>query len=173
MRRDTQRAGLLGLTTLATLILAAPARAQEPAIPDMAERSGLIGRYIPKMQTNLPPDPHRDYFYGTRYGDFYTSGKYDRWRGGGLYGLMLDPGCTTCVQPQFTGAPGAPMANAPGCNPGPKSSFGILGQKFVHPFRPVGHYYQHGCMVPIYDLRPLAPGPGRDLWPWYINGHGG
>ena len=41
----------------------------------MAERSGLIGRFVPKMQTNLPHDPHRDNFFGTRYGDFYTSGK--------------------------------------------------------------------------------------------------
>ena len=139
----------------------------------MVERSGLIGRFIPRMDTNMPPDRHRDFFFLTRYGDFYTSGKYDRWRGGGLYGLALDPGCTTCSFPQFTGAPGQPTMNAPGCNPGSKVLFATLGQKIVHPFRPIGHYYYQGCWVPMYDLRPLVPGPGRDLWPWYINGHGG
>ena len=173
MRRETRRAALIGLASLAALALAAPARAQGPAIPDMAERSGLMGHFAPVMRTNMPQDPHRDTFYGTRMGDFATTGKWNCIRGGGLFGLMLDPGCTTCSSPQFMGASGRPSANAPGCNPGQKSSFGTLAQKFVHPFRPVGHYYQHGCWVPIYDLDPLVPGPGRDLWPFYINGHGG
>lgn len=173
MRRETRRAGLIGLTILAALALATTSRAQGPAIPDMAERSGLMTRFAPTMRTNLPHDCHRDNFYGTRMGDFATTGKWNCFRGGGLYGLTLDPGCTTCTTPQFTGAPGRPSANAPGCNPGQKSSFGTLAQKFVHPFKPIGHYYQHGCWVPIYDLDPLVPGPGRDLWPFYINGHGG
>lgn len=173
MRRETRRAAWLGLTTLAAVALAGPARAQGPAIPDMAERSGLIGRFASVMRTNLPPDCHRDTFFGTRFGDFPTTGKWNCIRGGGLYGLALDPGCVTCNSPQFTGAVGRPMANAPGCNPGAKGPFALLGQKFVHPFHPVGQYYQHGCWVPIYDLDPVVPGPGRDLWPFFINGHGG
>lgn len=173
MRRTTRPAALFGLATLAALTVSAPARAQGPAIPDMAERSGLLGRFAPVTRNSLPHDCHRDTFFGTRYGDFPTTGKWNCIRGGGLYGLALDPGCTTCTSPQFTGAPGQPSANAPGCNPGPKTQLGLLGQKFVHPFKPVGHYYQHGCWVPIYDLDPLVPGPGRDLWPFFINGHGG
>ncbi len=177
MRRTTRPAALFSLATLAALTLAAPAssRAQggPPAIPEMAERSGLMTRFAPISKTGMPYDCHRDTFWGTRVGDFRTTGKWNCIRGGGLYGLTLDPGCTTCNSPEFQGAPGKPTANAPGCNPGNKGSFATLGQKFAHPFHPVGHYYQHGCWVPIYDLDPLVPGPGRDLWPWFINNHGG
>ena len=172
MRRETRLTALLGMALLA-LSATSPARAQGPAIPDMAERSGLLARFAPIMRTNLPHDPHRDNFYGTRYGDFATTGKWNCIRGGGLYGLALDPGCVTCMRPQFTGAPAGTAGDSPACNPGPKGPFSLLAQKFVHPFKPVGHYYQHGCWVPIYDLDPVVPGPGRDLWPFYINGHGG
>jgi hypothetical protein len=178
MRRENPKvrsAVWSGLATLALgLAAAAPAQAQQqPNIPDMAERSGLIGRFGPHMKTNLPPDPHRDNFYRTRYGDFPINQRWNHKRGGGLFGQALDPGCTKCTTPEFQGAPGAPSGDPQHCTPHYRTSFGRVAQGFVHPFKPVGHYYQNGCYVPIYDLDPLVPGPGPDLWPFYFNNHGG
>jgi hypothetical protein len=178
MRRENRKsrtAVWIGLASLsAVLTLTAPAKAQQqPNIPITAERSGLIGRYVPYMKTNMPPDKYRDNFYGTRYGDFPTSGHYNRCRGGGLMGLALDPGCTKCANPYFPGAPGQPSGDPEHCQPWARNSFTRVVQGFTHPFKPIGHYYQSGCYVPVYDLDPLIPGPGPDLWPFYINGHGG
>ena len=178
MRRENRKsrtAVWIGLASLTgVLTLTAPATPQQqPNIPITAERSGLIGRYVPYMKTNMPPDKYRDNFYGTRYGDFPTSGHYNRCRGGGLLGLALDPGCTKCANPYFPGAPGQPSGDPEHCQPWARNSFTRVVQGFTHPFKPVGHYYQNGCYVPVYDLDPLIPGPGPDLWPFYINGHGG
>jgi hypothetical protein len=81
----------------------------------MARRSGLISRFAPMTNTGLPQDPDRDNFYGTRYGDFASVARSNRIRGGGLYGQRLDPGCTTCLNPSFYGAPGRPTASCPHC----------------------------------------------------------
>ena len=115
MRREIRKsrtAAWIGLASLAAVLTqAAPAKAQqEPNIPDMAERSGLIGRYVPYMRTNMPPDKYRDNFYGTRFGDFATTGHYNHFRGGGLFGLALDSGCTNCSNPGFPGTPTRPRA---------------------------------------------------------------
>ena len=62
--------GLLGATwTMA----AAPALAQvpQPIIPDTAQRSGLISRFVP-INPSLPPDPRRDLWYDTRWGDRHS-----------------------------------------------------------------------------------------------------
>ena len=149
------------------------AQAQEPHIQNVAERSGLISRSLPMMQTNLPHDPDRDNFYGTRYGDFAIQGRYNGIRGGGMYGSVIPTTCTTCHTPFFRGAPGRSTAFCPNCQPKYKHPLGQVAQGLFHPFRPVGRYYQNGCYVPIYDLDPLVPGPGPDLWPFYHNGFSG
>ncbi len=167
------------LSTLAALAIGlglaapAPARAQSPRIPDVNQRSGLLGRFAPTMRTNLPQDGDRDNFYGTRYGDFYVPPGTNSPFNGGMYGQRLDPGCTSCSSPYFYGTPGGTGRACPGCRPHYKTQLGRTAQNLVHPFRPVGHYYQNGCYVPIYDLDPIVPGPGYDLWPFFHNGHRG
>src|ERR1700729_1677002 len=51
-------------------LASAPALAQppQPFVPDITERSGLIMRFAATPEL-LPPDPHRDFFYETRYAD--------------------------------------------------------------------------------------------------------
>src|SRR5271167_395015 len=39
-----------------------------PFIPETSERSGLLMRFAGTPEF-LPPDPHRDFFYNTRYAD--------------------------------------------------------------------------------------------------------
>ena len=75
MRGGFSRLGrprLLGLFVLggAWVLTAAPALGQvpQPKVSDIHERSGLIRRFIP-IETHLPPDPRRDSFYDTRFGD--------------------------------------------------------------------------------------------------------
>ena len=169
--RCTTGLGLAALTV--ALGLAGPSIAQEPNIPNMAQRSGLIGRYVPFTKTNLPQDPDRDTFYGTRYGDRASVIKSNSPFGGGLYGQRLDPGCTTCINPAFNGAPGRSTAFCPHCQASHKGGIGRFVQSVVNPFKPVGRYYDRGCYVPIYDLDPGIPGPGPDLWPFYHNGFSG
>ena len=170
MRRELIRLACLGLAALAT---ATAAQAQGPHIPNMAQRSGLIGRYVPMMKTNLPQDPRRDNFYGTRYGDRAVAPMTNNPLNGGLYGSRLDAGCVSCRNPQFYGAPGNPTADCPDCLPAYRHPIARTAASLFHPWKPVGHYYQSGCKVPIYDLDPLVPGPGPDLWPFYLNGRGG
>jgi hypothetical protein len=92
---------------------------------------------------------------------------------GGLYGGRLNPGCVTCRSPYFYGVAGKGTAECPDCLPAYRHPLTRTAASLFHPWKPVGHYYQEGCMVPIYDLDPIAPGPGPDLWPFYINGRGG
>ncbi len=170
MRRKIVRWACLGLGFLAA---SASTQAQQPHIPNMAQRSGLLGRYVPRMQTNLPEDARRDNFYGTYYGDRAVAPGTNSALNGGLYGQRLDAGCVTCRSPYFYGTPGNPKASCPQCQPAYKHPLGRVGANLIHPWRPVGHYYQNGCTVPIYDFDPLVPGPGPDLWPFYLNGRGG
>ena len=168
------KSGWILLATVAAILSAnAPAKAQGPHIPNMAKRSGLISRFAPTMRTNLPQDLDRDNFYGTRYGDNFVPPGRNSLFNGGLYGQRLDPGCTTCTTPNFYGAPGTPRANCPNCQPHYRTQLGRFGQGMLHQFKPVGSYYQQGCTVPIYDLDPIVPGPGYDLWPFFHNGHSG
>jgi hypothetical protein len=176
MRRVNQRIRptCLGLITLAAgLALTVPARAQTPSIPNMDQRSGLLNRVAPIMRTNLPQDPNRDTFYGTYYGDRAVRPGSNSMFNNGLYGQRLDPGCVSCRSPYFRGAPGRQGPICPDCIPTHKTHLGRVATSLVHPFKPVGHYYQNGCYVPLYDLDPLVPGPGPDFWPFYFNGHRG
>ncbi len=151
----------LGLASL--VAPATPARAQgvQPIFPNVNQRSGLLTRYTPEIRSNLPPDPDRDQFYlGRRWGE--PSPKHPNlFCNSGLYGLQYKNQCTACYSPYFSGSPGG--TTAPGCCEPVR--FRVLSN-FVHPWRPVGGYYSGGCAVPIYDLDPFVPGPGRFPFPW-------
>lgn len=170
MRREIVRslaclASILGLSALS-------AEAQNiyppsTRIPDINKRSGLLTRFQSVPVTNLPSDPHRDNFYGTRFGDYKVVGRSNSMLDGGLYGLPLSQKCTSSVFPYFLGSPGG-HAGCADCKLEHRGGFGRLARSFVHPFKPVGMYYQQGSYVPIYDLSPFSPGPGPDLWPHFI-----
>ena len=78
-------------------------------------------------------------------------------RSGGLYGRRWPGYCTASFSPYFFGSPGQSTVG-PDCKPWPRILKGP--QTLVHPFRPVCYYYDQGTYVPVYDLDPLAPGPG-------------
>ena len=80
-------------------------RPPKPFIPDITERSGLLMRFAatPEM---LPPDPHRDFFYNTRYADNGRV-KHPNWVcTQGLYGLGWKTPDTQSVYPYYYGMPG-------------------------------------------------------------------
>lgn len=158
----------LGLTGTAASVAEAQFTVPRVArIPEVQQRSGLSTRYQPRPVTNLPTDPHRDNFYGTRYGDYPVVGTSNCFKNGGLYGQMLPHKCTQTIAPYFQGSPGG-NATCPKCRPASSNGLVRLVQGFTQPFRPVGGYYQNGAYVPLYDLDPLVPGPGPDLWPHFI-----
>jgi len=180
MRREpikTIRRAILGLAILASLLLgrstATFAQIPQPRVPDINERSGLLQRFeVPdKFRTNLPKDPYRDNFYGTRYGNygkvFDTNTYYD----GGLYGVRLPAKDTESVYPFFYGAPGKSTITADS-RPWRPSCLRAL-QQLTHQRKPVGMYYDRGSYVPIYDLDSFTPGPGPDYWPWFFQGSRG
>jgi hypothetical protein len=119
----------------------------------------------------LPPDPSRDFFYGTRYAD---SGriKHPNWiKTQGLYGLGWKTPDTQSIYPYFYGNPGQSTIDS---SSRPWFRPARFFQGLIHPFRPVGSYYAMGSYVPIYDLDPIAPGPGPYPYPFYFNWlHGG
>lgn len=159
----------LGLgALLAGWAAALPASAQipQPYKRNVEERSGLLTRFKP-LQPVLPHDPKRDDWYNTRWGDNYPNTEHpNRCRDGGLYGLQYANRCTESVYPFFRGAPGASTIG-PDCKPADHELIRLY-DNFIHPWRPVGMYYHKGSYVPIYDLDPIAPGPGpfpyRHFW---------
>ncbi|MDR3636167.1 MAG: hypothetical protein P4L84_20365 [Isosphaeraceae bacterium] len=173
MRRTRSQRGARAAWAALGLVLGlagwtVPARAQfpQPKISDINERSGLVSRFIP-IEPSLPPDPHRDAFYDTRYGDAPNFRKHPNWiKNGGLYGLRWSGRCTTAYYPYFYGSPSD--SNAPDCKPWHKSVRYLQG--FVKPFTPVGYYYDQGCRVPLIDLDPIVPGPGPYPFPWFWRG---
>jgi hypothetical protein len=150
----------------AILLLASQtARGQQaaPVVPDIEKRSGLLTRST-SILPHLPPDPKRDNFYDTRYGHYPTKICRNNMLDGGLYGERWKGDATATVPPYFWGT----ASNSVGPqhkNPFPMSRW--LGN-FIHPFRPVGMYYDRGAYVPIYDLDPFVPGPGPFPWRFYI-----
>lgn len=145
------------LAICASLVISAwSARAQEPTpvVRDLDQRSGLITRHVP-ITPNLPPDPDRDRWYVTRWGDDHEHGSHPNTiKNSGLYGRKWKSGCTACYSPYFAGSPGrSTLTHTCG------QHFRLV-TNFVHPFRPVCTYYAGGCYVPVYDLDPLVPGPG-------------
>jgi hypothetical protein len=163
-RRSARPIQALALALAGLAAFAPRAQAQRPAppvVPDLPyeyQRSGLMSRWAPP-RTVLPHDKDRDHFYyGKKWQDFPTT-KPNFPLSSGLYGLSYTDACTKSYAPYFFGYPGGDNS-APCCEP---VRFRLLGN-FVHPWRPVGGYYSGGSAVPIYDLDPIAPGPG--LFPW-------
>ena len=131
-----------------------PVPTPTPAIPDQNQRSGLITRSTP-IVPNLPYDKRRDQYFNTRWANSPVM-KYPNYPcTSGLYGLRWGTPCTACFSPYFTGSPGTSTIG-PDCA---RPRFRVL-TNFVHPFKPVCHYYANGCYVPVYDLDPTVPGPG-------------
>jgi hypothetical protein len=166
--------GALGFWVVVTGATAS-AQAPEPFVPRVEERSGLVMRFA-GTDAVLPHDPHRDNFYNTRYDD-HTWGEHPVVRhpnfvlSQGLYGLGWKVNDTQSVYPYFYGMPGQSTVDS-------SSRHGWRPLRFLdnlaHPWRPVGMYYQMGSYVPIYDLDPIAPGPGPYPIPFYFNWlHGG
>jgi len=153
-------------------LASAPAWAQPPApfIPETSERSGLLMRFAATPEF-LPPDPHRDFFYETRYADSGTV-KHPNWfKTQGLYGLGMKTPDTESVYPYFYGMPGQSSIDS---SSRPWWRPARFFQGLAQPWRPVGMYYQFGSYVPIYDLDPIAPGPGPYPFPFFFNWvHGG
>ena len=157
--------GLCALgTALVLLTTTAQAQVPQPIVPDPMERSGLLSRFI-AINPTLPRDPRRDVFYDTRWADYpQVEPHVNCYKHNGLYGLKWAGDCTACNYPNFQGSPGQSTIG-PGCIPRHPLSRWV--QNFVHPFKPVGMYYNGGCYVPIYDLDPLVTGPGPFPWPHF------
>ena len=126
-----------------------------PAVRPRHHRAQRAADAVRREPEVLPPDPHRDYFYNTRYADNGRV-KHPNWVcTQGLYGLGWKTPDTKSVYPYFYGMPGQSTVDS-SSRPWwrPLRFF----QGLAHPFRPVGMYYQLGSYVPIYDLDPIAPG---------------
>ncbi len=148
----------------------ASAQIPVPRVPDINERSGLLQRNK-MLKTNLPQDPHRDNFYGSRYGDYAKVDDSNCYYNGGLYGVRFPAKDTASVYPFFYGAPGRSTITPESKSWRPSYLRGI--QQLVNQRKPVGMYYDRGSYVPIYDLDSLAPGPGPDFWPFFFQGSRG
>jgi hypothetical protein len=158
----------LGLAGLAAANVATPAFGQDgtpqPLIPNTNQRSGLMTRYVP-IESHLPPDPRRDQWYDTRWGDAPNLNKHPNfYRNGGLYGLHWPVKDTRSIYPYFYGSPGQDTITE---ESRPVKPFFRIASAMVHPFKPVGHYYDQGTYVPVYDLDPIVPGPGSWPFPFY------
>ena len=167
------RPAWLGLAlTAAFLGGPSPAEAQipQPHIADINERSGLLQRFR-MFKTDLPEDPYRDTFYGSRFGNrakvLDTNTYYD----GGLYGVRLPAKDTASVYPFFYGSPGKSTINEESRSWRPSCLRAI--QQLTHQRKPVGMYYDRGSYVPIYDLDSFTPGPGPDYFPFFFQGSRG
>ncbi len=143
-----------------------PPAAPAPTIPDMMERNGNVNRFIP-IESHLPPDPRRDNWYDTRWGDppnRMTGSHPNFYRNGGLYGIPWKATHTASIYPYFFGSPGENTLNADVKRVGYLQR---LPRMLFHPFKPIGMYYEQGSYVPVYDLDPLVPGPTAWPYPFY------
>jgi hypothetical protein len=169
-RRGQVWSGLAVLGLYALLSATASAQPLVPQLPEMSERSGLVQRFA-GTPNFLPHDPRRDNFYLTRYGDNGTLSHVNWFRSQGLYGLGWKTPDTQSIYPFWYGSPGQNTISS-SSKPWPRPLRFFQG--LVHPWRPVGMYYQMGTYVPVYDLDPIAPGPGPYPYPFYFNfDHGG
>ncbi len=163
-------AGIAALGLWAMLSPTAKAQPPQPQVGDITQRSGLLQRFS-ATPTYLPPDPRRDYFYNSRYGDSGTVSHLNWFRSQGLYGLGWKTPDTESIYPYWYGSPGQSTIDS-SSHSWPRPLKFIQG--LVHPWKPVGMYYQMGSYVPIYDLDPIAPGPGPYPFGMYFNfDHGG
>ena len=155
---------LLGAAGLLAGSSAAEAQVPQPEVPEMDKRSGQVNRFV-RINPNLPPDPRRDNWYDTRWGDSPNERAHPNWyHNGGLYGLRWWAKDTKSFYPYFYGSPGKGTVT-------PESYRWLkplrYAQGFIKPFKPVGMYYDQGSYVPIYDLDPVVPGPGSYPWPFF------
>jgi hypothetical protein len=167
------RPAILGLAVLAAVLggtSTASAQVPQPDIPDINMRSGLLQRYA-TLKTNLPKDPNRDNFYGSRFGDHAKVLDTNTFYDGGLYGVRLPARDTASVYPFFYGTPGKSTITAESRSWRPSCLRGL--QQLTHQRKPVGMYYDRGSYVPIYDLDSFTPGPGPDYWPFFFQGSRG
>jgi hypothetical protein len=156
----------LGLGLAASLLGPTIARAQipQPGFDEVEKRSGLISRFV-RIDSTLPPDPRRDQWYDTRWGDQPNIRPWHNWyTNGGLYGLPWRAKDTASYYPYFYGAPGKNTLTE---DSRPVHTFWRPLSSALHPFKPVGMYYEQGSYTPVYDLQPVVPGPGPWVWPWY------
>lgn len=141
-----------------------PVLAPIPRIANLQERSGLISRFT-AIVPHLPPDARRDQWYDTRWGDPPNIRKHKNfYPNGGLYGLPWKAECTASIAPYFYGSPGQ-SSLGPDCIP--HHNLLRLPRSILHPFKPIGMYYDQGSYVPVYDLDPIVPGPGAWPWPYF------
>ena len=166
LRMAAALGGLLAVGMAST----AEAQIPVPRVPNINERSGLLQRFK-SPRTNLPEDPQRDNFYGSRFGDYAKVDESNNPLDGGLYGVRWPARDTASVYPFFYGAPGRSSITEESRPWRPSYLRGI--QQLVHHRKPVGMYYDRGSYVPIYDLDSLAPGPGPDYWPFFFQGSRG
>jgi hypothetical protein len=165
MSRRPHRARLALLAVALGLASVRDARAQSPRpyVPQVEQRSGLVYRMTP-TPPRLPEDPDRDSFQGTRYESEKDNSPIcprNNWAHGGMYGHPLDPSCTAAVYPNFVGSPGSTYCAD--CQPKhPAINRWITNP--LHPFKPVGMYYDRGVYTPIYDFDYPVPGPGPFPW---------
>lgn len=156
------RAGLFAALVASLLATAARAQVPQPYVTNTAQRSGLVSRFTPVVPM-LPHDDDRDTFQGTRWSEPTPSHPNNPFRSG-LYGQFWKVRCTRCIYPSFRGAPGQDTITEE-C--GHVRGLNRFVGNVVHPFKPVGSYYQNGAYVPIYDLDPLVTGPGPFPWPYF------
>ena len=156
-RRIPARVGL-GAVGLWFLLASAPAWGQppQPFVPETAERSGLLMRFAGTPEF-LPPDPHRDFFYNTRYADSGLVTHPNWFRTQGLYGLGMKTPDTQSVYPFFYGMPGQSTIDS---SSRPWWRPARFFQGLAHPWRPVGMYYIRLLRA---DLRPRPDRAGT--WP--------
>lgn len=168
--RPSLLGGLAALGLFAALSGSTRAQPPVPQVPDTTQRSGLLMRFAGTPEF-LPPDPRRDNFYLTRYGDRGTLRHVNWFRSQGLYGLAWKTPHTQSIYPYWYGSPGQSTIDETS-KPWPRPLRFFQG--LAQPWRPVGMYYQMGSYVPIFDLDPIAPGPGPYPYPFYFNwDHGG
>ncbi len=89
-----------------------PGAVPAPDVTDILQRSGLVMRQTPIIP-HLPPDPKRDQWYDSRWGDPPNMTIHPNfYRNGGLYGLPWKATHTQSSYPYFFGAPGDNTLNA-------------------------------------------------------------
>ena len=113
----------------------------------------------------LPPDARRDFFYTTFWNDKSKITLPNSIHGSGLYGKRYEDRANASYYPYFQGSPGQ---NTLTPKSRPVRPIVRTVDNIAHPWRPVGYYYAAGSYVPVYDLDPVAPGPGPFPWRFFL-----
>jgi hypothetical protein len=141
-----------------------PGPVPQPDVTDIEKRSGLLSHWVP-IEPHLPSDPRRDHWYDHRWADPPNMRSHPNfYMNNGLYGLRWKATATRSIYPFYFGAPGEDSLRE---SDRPVRPFWRIGSALVHPWKPVGYYYDQGSYVPVYDFDPIVPGPGSWPWPWF------